>query len=202
MTIFARILFVASLVLGGFAAQAQDEDYRIRPGDTLTIEILEDPSLNRTVTVLPNGQITFPYAGSVRASQRTISQVEAALRGGISSNFASPPNVFVTVSPTSKPTGTRSARKINVYFLGEIANPGMTSIKSGTTLLQAIAVGGGFSKFAATKRLQLRRTNPVTGVQSVTKVDYTALANGATLENEIELRDGDVILVPERRLFE
>ena len=75
------------------------------------------------------------------------------------------------------------------------------AVTPGTTLLQAVAISGGVSRFAAVKRIQLRRTNPSTGVQNVTILNYKALANGA-VTTDIELKDGDVILVPERRLFE
>ena len=154
---------------------------------------------------MPNGQINFPYAGSVQAAGLTVAEVEAALRSGISSNFASPPTVFVAVRP-SAPLGVgggtgRSTRTIDVYFLGEVATPGRAELERGTTLLQALAVSGGVSRFAATKRIQLRRSDK-SGAQTVTTINYKALTKGATLSNDIELKDGDVILVPERRLFE
>ena len=96
---------------------------------------------------------------------------------------------------------TASNNTIDVYFLGEANNPGLLRVERGTTMLQAIAIGGGVTRFAAVKRIQLRRTNPQTGMQSVIKLNYKALADG-TASQAIELRDGDVILVPERRLFE
>jgi polysaccharide export outer membrane protein len=194
---------VVALMLSAVTATAQS-DYKIRSGDTLTIEILEDSSLNRAVAVLPNGQISFPYAGSLRASGKTIAEVEQAVRGALASNFASPPTVFVGVQPRQErpDTNTRSTEDtITVYFLGEVATPGRAEVERGTTLLQAIAVTGGVSRFAAIKRVQLRRTDS-SGVQRVTIINYKAVADGQVLRNPIELKDGDVILVPERRLFE
>ena len=200
-----KFLAALSLLLfSALAANAQSE-YRIRAGDTLNVEVLEDSSLNRSVAVLPNGQVNFPFAGSVQAAGRTIGDVEAALRRGIGPNFANPPTVFVSVVPQREFPGSASAASdpslMDVYFVGEVNQPGVVSVKRGTTLLQAIAVGGGVSRFAAIKRIQLRRTDPNTGVQRVTVLNYKALANGA-VTNDIELKDGDVILVPERRLFE
>lgn len=201
-----RTLFAAFwMCLIATAALAQG-NYQVRPGDTLQIEVLEDSSLNRSVIVLPDGRFSFPYAGTVRAGGRTLTQVEAALTSAIASNFAIEPSVFVSVAnlrpreeqgevaPPVLPT-------ISIFFLGEVASPGEKSVPPGTTFLQALATSGGFSNFAAEKRVQLRRTDPHTGQQTVYQINYRALANGAQ-GNSVVLSDGDVILVPERRLFE
>ena len=194
--------FVVALMVSVVSAQAQS-DYQIRAGDVLQIEVLEDPSLNRAVAVLPNGQISFPFAGTLVAGGRTISQVQSTLRNALSSNFAAPPTVFVGVQPFQDQRALQQSQlgpTIDVYFVGEVNRPGLVQVKQGTSLLQAVAVSGGVSRFAAIKRIQLRRTGS-DGVQRVTILNYKALANGA-VTNDIELRDGDVILVPERRLFE
>jgi polysaccharide export outer membrane protein len=107
------------------------------------------------------------------------------------------------VQPAAPRTGTgATTRTIDIYFLGEVNTPGLREVAPGTTLLQALAQSGGLTRFAATRRIQLRRTNPQTGQQWVAEIDYRALANGAALATDITLQDGDVILVPERRLFE
>lgn len=196
------ISILTSVLLLSSAASAQ-QDYRIKAGDQLNIEVLEDNSLNRTVVVLPDGRFSFPFAGSVRAGGRTVTDVMSAVTSAISSNFSVPPNVFVSVVPgpnSGKTGGVR--RSIDVYFLGEVNSPGIVRMARGTTFLQALAQNGGFTRFAAKKRVQLRRTNPRTHQQTLYKVNYQALANGASLNADIVLRDGDVILVPERRLFE
>jgi polysaccharide export outer membrane protein len=194
------------LSLTGQVAQAQSE-YAIRSGDSLTIEVLEDNSLNRTVVVLPDGRFSFPFAGTVTAAGRTIAQVQASVRDGIASNFAVQPTVFVSVTPATPRPSTASsapaaAPTISIYFVGEVGSTGEKAVEPGTTFLQAIAASGGFTNFAATKRIQLRRTDPSTGLQSVYEINYRALSDGAVLQNDFPLQDGDVILVPERRLFE
>ncbi|MEO0692522.1 MAG: SLBB domain-containing protein, partial [Pseudomonadota bacterium] len=79
---------------------------------------------------------------------------------------------------------------------------GKVEMEPGTTLLQAFAEMGGFSSFAATKRVQLRRQDPKTGVETVIPLNYDAMLQGQTANATLELRDGDVIVVPTRRLFE
>lgn len=194
--------FVVMLMFTAVTAHAQS-DYRIRSGDVLLIEVLEDPSLDRSVVVLPNGQISFPFAGTLDAGGRTIGQVQARLQSALASNFAAPPTIFVGVQPVRDEAAIAEARlgpTMEVYFVGEVNRPGVVQVKQGTTLLQAVAISGGVSRFAAVKRIQLRRTG-ADGVQRVTFLNYRALADGA-VTTDIQLKDGDVILVPERRLFE
>lgn len=193
-----------ALVATVFASSAfAQSGYQIRSGDTLSIEVLEDPSLNRTVLVLPDGTISFPFAGSIRAAGRTAGDVDAAITSGIAGNFASEPNVFVTVQAlTTTAASTGGAAGVHIYMMGQIASPGEKHLRRGTTLIQALAETGGFTSFAATKRIVLRRTDKRTGQQSVSTINYKAIADGAAVGSDIVLRDGDVIIVPERRLFE
>ncbi len=195
-------MILACLTMLGQMASAQGS-YKLRVGDVLSIEVLQDPSLNRSTEVLPDGSFSFPFAGALPAAGRTLSDVQSSIQAAIAGNFNAPPDVFVSVAPkeVQKRSGTRAPRRIDVYMLGEVANPGLTELKPRTTLLQAIAVAGGVSRFAATKRIQLRRTDSA-GRETVTQINYKALQDGAALSQDIELRDGDVILVPERRLFE
>lgn len=201
MTRIILSLFMAMTVfLSTLTSAEAQSNYRVRTGDTLEIQVLEDPSLNRSVRVLPDGRFSFPFAGTLRAAGLTIPQIERNIRVGIASNFATEPNVFVFVVPEEREP--LDPETINIYLLGEFNTPGLAEMPPGTTILQALSMGGGLTRFAALKRLQLRRTNSKTGVQTVRKINYKALANGAALGNDIVLKDGDVILVPERRLFE
>lgn len=195
------LFLLVGLWAGAAVAQA---DYRLRAGDTLNVEVLEDNSLNRSLIVLPDGKVTFPFAGSVRAAGRTVSQIEQSLSSGIASQFVNRPNVFVSVVPKEDLLSDRAAAEpvtIDIYVLGEVNEPGRKAVEPGLTFLQALAISGGVSRFAATKRIQLRRTD-ASGRQRPVSIDYRALTNGATLSRDVVLKDGDVILVPERKLFE
>lgn len=191
-------------VLAFFAATTAfaQSGFTVSTGDTLSIEVLEDPQLNRQVLVLPDGTINFPFAGSIPVAGRTVSQVENTLESAIASNFASTPNVFVTVAELQPRVTGLSTRMIDVYFVGEVANPGTQELPRGTTFLQALAAGGGLTRFAADKRVQLRRIDPRTGASQLVEINYRALSRGAAMSRDIVLADGDVILVPSRGLFE
>lgn len=202
MNVVTRFVVALLCLLTATIAQAQS-DYRIRVGDFLRIEVVEDDALNRQVEVLPGGRITFPFAGPVTAAGRTASQVERSIANAISDQFASPPTVFVSVrrGPEDELPLEEAEETIDIYFVGEVNTPGLREVRPGTTFLQAIGQSGGLTRFAATKRLQLRRTER-NGATTTVTVNYKALADGAALREDIVLHDGDVILVPERRLFE
>jgi polysaccharide export outer membrane protein len=194
------LLTLITIVLAS-VAWAQD-GYRVKAGDTLAIEVLEDPQLNRQVLVTPGGSISFPFAGTLTAAGRSTDQIASAIAGAIAPNFATTPNVFVSVQSVAPPTvGTATAATIDVYILGQVNNPGTVAVERGTTFLQALAQSGGFTPFAATKRIQLRRYDPQTGQSSASVFNFRNLANGGTFR-DFPLADGDIILVPERRLFE
>ncbi len=201
-----KTLFLAIIAMVAATFAYAQSQYRIQSGDTLQVEVLEDPSLNRSVLVLPNGTITFPFAGTVQAGGQTPGAVQSSIASGIASNFATPPTVFVTVAslrPRVASTGSSSSgRTIDIFVIGEVGSPGEKEVQRGTTILQALATTGGFTKFAATKRILLRRTDSRTGEQTVSRINYKAIADGAAAGRDIVLADGDVIIVPERRLFE
>ena len=185
------------LVVWSDAAQAQD-GYRLRSGDILRIEVLEDPTLNRSALVAPDGRISMPLAGNVRASGQTLEAVQAALQARLAPNFAAPPTVFVALERQPEPRVRQEAApvRLNVFVVGEARNPGRIEVAPGTTLLQAFGQMGGFTNFAATKRVQLRRGSD----QWV--IDYRAIEAGHSTAGNIPLADGDVIIVPQRGLFE
>jgi len=189
----------ASVTATGASAQG----YRLQPGDTLSVEVLEDPSLNRNVLVLPDGSINFPFTKGMQAAGRTVTDLQASLATALAPNFASKPNVFVSLSQLAAkdPANGKVAGDVAIYFMGEVNKPGEVDVPAGTSLLQALAMSGGLTKFAATKRIQLRRTG-ADGHEIIYKFNYKAIANGAQITGSTKVQDGDVIIVPQRGLFE
>ncbi len=201
--------FLVLILSIALAPMAMAQSYRIKPGDTLNIEVLEDPSLNRSTLVLPDGSIAFPFVGSVQAGGRTVAQVRTALVDGIRDTFNNTPTVTVSVSSLAVPDVAATAAALEaaeptipVYVLGEMNTQGKVLVSPGTSLLQFLAESGGFTRFAATKRIQLRRRDPHSRQEFVFKFNYNAVTAGASISTQTVLQPGDVIVVPERRLFE
>lgn len=172
--------------------------YNITPGDTLRIDVLEDPNLGRTVLVLPDGTVNFPGAGTIRVGGSTPAAAQDLIANRLSGEFANTPSVYVSVANLSQPV-EQTAPVQQIYIMGEINKPGIVPSEKGLTLLQAIAQSGGFTRFAATKRIELHRIDPTTQTEQVYIFNYR---NRSGISGATPLAEGDVIVVPERRLFE
>ena len=197
--IILGVLLAATLSTGAFAQSS----YQIRSGDSLQVEVLEDPALNRSVLVLPDGSISFPLVGTIPAAGRTIDAVKADLAEALAGNFAAPPNVFVGIGTLAAPRAARAAgpaRTISVYAMGEVTTPGKADVAPGTTVLQLLAQAGGFTRFAAQKRVQLRRTTKG-GAEQIYLFNYDG-TGASGIAGSTRLQAGDVIVVPQRKLFE
>lgn len=200
----ARISFVMlsalamALVVTSTAQSVQAQAYGIMPGDTLRIEVLEDNTLNRNALVLPDGTISFPSAGTVHVSGRSTASVRKSLSQAMAKDFAVAPTVYVSVQ-SLQDRSLFDVPVTDIFIMGEVNNPGVIEAKSGATLLQALAQGGGFTRFAASKRIELRRADPATGTEHTYLYNYKT---GEGLRGSTLVKQGDVIVVPQRKLFE
>lgn len=195
-----QMLLAALMVLPFFAVDAAAQDYLLQRGDTVQIEVLEDSTLTRSTLVLPDGQITVPQVGTVRAAGRTLEQLQADVAARLAPGFATPPTVFVTLS-SLRPIIDRPERTIDIFVIGAANAPGRVQIPPGSTLLQALSAAGGLSPFAADKRVQLRRVDKA-GNEKIYRVDYDAIERGVSNVGTTRVVDGDVIVIPQRKLFE
>ena len=194
------ILALLGLFMVILPAAAQT-DYHIQPGDTLSIQVLQDSSLDRTVLVAPDGRITVPLAGTLKVSGDTVDQVAALLTTKLAPNYAAKPTVYVGIASVAPAQTAAAGTMIDVYVIGEANKPGKYSVAQGTTILQFLAEIGGFTPYAATKRIQLRRTD-AKGHETLMTLNYQAVANGGvdTLSGTVD--NGDVFVIPPRHLFE
>lgn len=194
------------LTCGILMSQAwAQSSYRIQPGDLLDVTVLEDEALNRQVLVNPDGRVSLPLAGAVSAGGQTIEAVENAIADKLSSNFAARPSVFVALAalaPLPEAVEALPGDLINIYVMGQVLEPGVFEVEPGVNVLQAISLAGGMDRFAASKRVQIRRTDPRTGQERLFIFNFRDVERGGSIQTTLTMRDGDVIIVPERRLFE
>lgn len=196
-----RTFLIATVAFALSAAGAVAQAFVVQPGDVLSISVLEDPALNREVLVRPDGRISLPLAGSLDVSGQTPEQIEAAVRGRLAREFVTPPSVTVALVRLGPLSAELEDGTIgSVFIMGAVNSPGRYEIELPMTLLQTLAIAGGPNPFAATRRIQVRRQT--TDTESVLLFDYRAVKNGLVPSEIIMVRDGDVIIVPERRLFE
>ena len=195
MRLAIRILLALAVLMGvcPHASAQQPENYTLQPGDNVEVSVLQDPTLNRRVVVAPDGMISFPLVGHIHAAGLTTQSLEKELSRRLRKNYQTDPQVTVMLSEVNSALGPQ------VFITGEVNKPGNYSLAPGTSVLQAIALSGGFSRFAAKSRIQIHRK--VAGSEQVFLFDYSDFESGKSLEGNIPLEPGDVIVVPERGLF-
>ncbi len=150
----------------------------------------------------PSGQIAFPLAGHIRARGLTPQAIEKILKERLKSNYKDEAlDVMVAFTGAAKPDIPEEDLKPKIFITGEVIRPGSYVVRQKITLMQAIAIAGGLGPYAAKRRLQVRRRNSG-GAETSFAFDYQAYEAGHDLDGNVTLQAGDVIIVPERGLFE
>jgi polysaccharide export outer membrane protein len=188
-------LVLALLFVCGFSVVAFAQT--LEAGDTLGISVLQDSKLDRQVIIDRAGMIAFPLAGRIKAAGLTPQALENLLRARLKGNYST--DLDITVSLQTAPI-KEDEQKPRIFVTGEVKSPGFFLYRPRTSVVQAIALSGGLGIFAAKKRIQVRRR--IDGIESVFVFNYTAFEDGTDLEGNIDLRPNDVVIVPERGLFD
>lgn len=191
---------IAGITLCLFAmvstVNAQNSAYKVQAEDVLEVVVWQDARLNRSVRVRPDGNISFPLAGAFRVRGLTIAQVEGALRARLQPKYKEELDVTVLLTETAEEDEDEDD---TFYISGQVREPGVYPLTDDLTVVQAIALSGGFDRFAAKRRVTLNRTHRGEKFQFVLNIrDYE---RGADFSVDMPLKKGDVIIVPERGLF-
>ena len=197
----AVIASALALLMGASAMAGQtpkpqaslEQGYALQAGDEIQISILGDPNGDRQTIVAPDGMISLPLVGQVKAAGKTIPALEKELSKRLSKNYQTPPQVTITLSAVREGTGSQ------VFITGEVNKPGPYPLMPGMSVMQAITMSGGFGKFAAKSRVQIHRK--IGANEQVLLFDYSDFLSGSNPASDIVLQAGDVIVVPERGLF-
>jgi len=184
-----RIVFITAAVafLGLFQVAAADS-YKLNPGDEIEISVWNEENLQKTISVLPDGMISFPLVGHLQAAGKTASEIEATIAAKLDAYIADP-EVNVTVTST---------RGNVVFVVGKVLKPGPIVMIQSTTVMQALAMAGGLNEFASANSIKIiRRSGVEEGAQeTVLKIRYSDLEKGNDLSSNHILNYGDVIVVP------
>jgi len=168
----------------GTASSVTDENYLIGPEDVLSIVVWKEPELSQTLSVRPDGKISLPLLNDLTASGQTTLQLKEKITSSLK-QYISDPNVTVIV---------QSARSQKASVMGEVARPGTYFINGPTNLLQLISLAGGFRDFAATDKVSIIRNE--NGKSVKLKFNYKEFLKGKQLDNNIQIKPGDIIVVP------
>ena len=165
----------------GFA-RADLPDYRISPGDKLRIEVYRDQQLSQSLQVRPDGKVTLPLVGDLQASGLTPIELRDRIAASLK-EYVTNPVVTVIVTETVAPT---------VFVMGEVNNPGSIAMQGPLSVMQALAMAGGFKDFANTKNIRIVRH--AHGATQTLPFNYKDALKG---DGEmVMLAPGDTVIVP------
>ena len=179
----------AVLLLGGCAHQARmipapkDGPFRIGREDVLDIAVWRDGELSRVLPVRPDGFISMPMAGEIKAEGRTALQLADEIKEKLRP-FVQEPRVTVIV---------REVNSSRVFVTGEVAHPGSFPLRGRVSLIQAVALAGGFSDFANKEGLVVVRPGKDGGSYPVR---FSDLVSADEHSEEVVLMPGDTVVVP------
>ena len=166
------------------AAMDSEPEYILGPGDQIDIAVWKDETLTKSVIVLPDGKISFPLIGEIKAAGRTVPQLKQEITKKISP-FAPDPIISIEV---------RQVNSMLVYVIGRVNTPGRFSLNTNVNVLQALTIAGGLNPFAKRDKIKIfRREGAKT---TIFRFKYDEVVEGAELEQNIILQRGDVVVVP------
>jgi polysaccharide biosynthesis/export protein len=161
--------------------------FTIGPEDVLGVLFWRDQDMSGDVTVRPDGMITLPLVRDVKAAGLTPTELADRIQAAV--------REYVTDASVTVVVRQMNSRK--AFITGEVVRPGAYPLGSSSmTVMQLIAVAGGLTEFAQTRKISVMRVEA--GRTTTFAFDYKNVAGGKTPEQNMVLKPGDTVVVPER----
>lgn len=196
---WSLVLLLAPALAG--RADARQGSYQIGQGDVLKVAVWAQPELSGEFTVDVAGAITVPLIGAVKAEGHTVEEVERDIRDRLADGYVVNPQVSI---------GVAQFKSQRVFVVGEVRAPGVVPLTGALSLVEALTRVGSLTEYAGGELVVIRPpegkevTGPVLagdeGAQEVLRVDVQLLQAKGPRSN-IDLRDGDTIVVPRAEVF-
>jgi polysaccharide biosynthesis/export protein len=187
MSVVNIVRRIAAFAIGCVAAgalHAADAPYTVKPGDLLSVSVWKEPDLQGDVLVTPDGTFAFPLVGQIDARNKTVTDLHKFISERLKGYISDP---VVTVS-------VKEIKGNKVYVIGQVTRPGEFIVNPSVDVMQALSMAGGTTPYASLANIMILRRGSA-GQQSL-KFDYTNVVKGRSLEQNIELQSGDVVVVP------
>lgn len=195
--LLAVILVLACSGCG--AAPLPDYDYSQEPdprkreyvlgvADSLDINVWKNPELSTRATIRPDGTITMPLIGDLSAAGKTPTELKKEIEGHLTR--------YIKLEGTEITIAVTEAASYRFTVSGEVNNPGIFNSAYYVTVAEAIALAGGFSRFAERERMNLMRRDPKTGEVRNIPIDYKQIESGKRMDMNLVLMPGDALYVP------
>ncbi|MCG8536957.1 MAG: polysaccharide export protein [Pseudomonadales bacterium] len=180
------LLSLVLLLVSGMALatteNADEAAYKLQAGDVIEVSVWREEGLQKELLIAPDGDISFPLIGSIKAEGSSVKQLRQTIIDKLS-EFIPSPSVSVTLLQSAG----------NVFsVIGKVNRPGQFPMTQSTTVLHALSIAGGMTTYASENSIVVIRR----GSQKAIPFRYGDIENGKKLEQNILLQSGDVVLVP------
>lgn len=170
--------------IGADVAPVRSAEYQIGPEDLLEIVVWKEEGLRKEVLVRPDGGISFPLIGDLQAEGKTPSALQAEITR-LLSRYIPRPSVSVSLLKTAS---------YKIYVIGKVNKPGEFTLGRPVDVLQALSLAGGLTPFASTDAIRILRKSREAETSFL--FDYRKVQRGLDLDQNIQLRSGDTVVVP------
>lgn len=196
----AALLVINGCATSGYGAKAPDRqnsgltpmhgngvmEYRIGPADVLSISVWNHTEMNQTVTVRPDGHVSFALIGDIAAVGLTPGELQNSMEKALGK--------YIDLIPGEVTVVVDAVHSYKVSVLGEVRLPGRFEFQNQASVLDALAEAGGLTEFASSSNILILRTNG--GQTEEIRFDYQKLLRSGSRESRVLIFPGDVILVP------
>jgi len=162
------------------------EAYVIGIGDGLDINVWKEGELSKSVAVRPDGMISLPLVGEIKAAGLTPVQLQDQLAASLSKVMSEPQVTVMVVSINS----------LSFNIVGEVMKPGYYPLTRPVTVLDAIALSGGFRDFAKEKKVYILRPSADGKQQQKLKFNYREVIKGKNMSQNVLLQPRDTLVIP------
>lgn len=185
---FTHLVLGFSIAITGTAIAQQplapEQNYKVQPGDVLQISVWGEENLQGEVLVRPDNGISFPLCGDISAKDRSVIELQEEITKRLTRYISNP---VVSVSVTQV-LGNK------IYVIGQVARPGVFVVNPQVDVLQALSMAGGGTPFASLNDIKILRR--IGDRQQTLEFKYNDVIKGRSLEQNVILQSGDVVIVP------
>lgn len=176
--------FLFAMFVCVFDVYSDTGSYKIGPGDVLSISVWKEEALQKEVLVKPDGYITFPLVGDIKAGGVSTKELTKLIVDKLEQYI---PNPNLTVSVLQSVSN-------RVYVIGQVNRPGHYVTSQYMDVLQALTMAGGLTPYADSDDIKILRRSE--SGKEIFEFDYDEVVSGEGMEMNIILKPGDTVVVP------
>lgn len=185
--------FTPGILSSNLSGYVPDDKSKLRAGDRIAFQILEDRDAPKSLVVADSGELDFPYIGRVTAVDKTCKQLARELKARLEQEYYYRATVIIALDVANKYLG-------RVYVWGQVRNQGPIDVAVGENLTagKAILRAGGFGDFANKKRVKIVRGGSDIAAKQTFELNMAEILEGGKTEQDAVLQPDDFIIVPSR----